>query len=168
MTEWWPASVQDLDAVVTSPPFFASTRFHAGNWMRLWFTGWEAEDFRVQPASFVDERQKRGFNVYEPVFRQCRERLKRGGVVVLHLGGSRKCDMAEELGRVARPWFQVADTYVESVAHCEPAWHSRQRHDCQPPIPRPTLMTTRPNASSNCLWAAAFTLPMLTRRPVWA
>ena len=119
VTEWWPASVQDLDAVVTSPPFFASTRFHAGNWMRLWFTGWEAEDFRVQPASFVDERQKRGFNVYEPVFRQCRERLKRSGVVVLHLGGSRKCDMAEELSRVARPWFQVADTYVESVAHCE-------------------------------------------------
>ena len=119
VTEWWPASVQDLDAVVTSPPFFASTRFHAGNWMRLWFTGWEAEDFRVQPAAFVDERQKRGFAVYEPVFRQCRERLKRGGVLVLHLGGSRKCDMAEELGRVARTWFDVADTYVESVAHCE-------------------------------------------------
>ena len=119
VTEWWPASVQDLDAVVTSPPFFASTRFHAGNWMRLWFTGWEAEDFRVQPAAFVDERQMRGFDVYEPFFRQSRERLKRGGVLVLHLGGSRKCDMAEELGRVARPWFDVMDTYVESVAHCE-------------------------------------------------
>ena len=119
VTEWWPASVHDLDAVVTSPPFFASTRFHAGNWMRLWFAGWEAEDFRLQSAAFVDERQKRGFNVYEPVFRQCRERLRQGGVLVLHLGGSRKCDMAEELGRVARPWFHTADTCIENVAHCE-------------------------------------------------
>ena len=119
VTDWWPAPVQNLDAVVTSPPFFASTRFHAGNWMRLWFAGWEADDFRVQSASFVDERQKRGFDVYEAVFRQCRERLRRDGVVVLHLGGSRKCDMAKELSRVARPWFRVADTYVENVSHCE-------------------------------------------------
>ena len=119
VSDWWPASVRNLDAVITSPPFFASTRFHAGNWMRLWFAGWEAEDFRVQPAAFFDERQKRGFDVYETVFRQCRERLRRGGVMVLHLGGSRKCDMAQELSRVARPWFHVADTYVENVSHCE-------------------------------------------------
>lgn len=119
VTESWPASVKDLDVVITSPPFFASTRFHAGNWMRLWFTGWETKDFRVQPGSFVDEKQKRGFDVYEPIFRQCRERLKRGGLLVLHLGGSRKCDMADALSRVARPWFHVADTFEESVAHCE-------------------------------------------------
>ena len=36
-TEWWPAEVENLDAVITSPPFYDSTRFHLGNWMRLWF-----------------------------------------------------------------------------------------------------------------------------------
>lgn len=118
-TEWWPYDVNDLDAVITSPPFFDSTRFHLGNWMRLWFCGWEAEDFRRRPRAFLDERQKRSFEVYYPILRQCRERLKSSGVAVLHLGASKKCDMAKELARVAKSWFRVADIYSECVAHCE-------------------------------------------------
>lgn len=118
-TAWWPTNVEDLDAVVTSPPFFDSTRFHLGNWMRLWFCGWEANDFRQRPLAFVDERQKRSFEVYYPILRQCRERLKSDGVAVFHLGVSKKCDMAKELARVAETWFRVADIYTESVTHCE-------------------------------------------------
>ncbi|MCY3879564.1 MAG: DNA methyltransferase [Rhodobacteraceae bacterium] len=118
-TAWWPAAVDNLDAIVTSPPFFDSTRFHLGNWMRLWFCGWEANDFRERPLAFVDERQKRSFEVYYPILRQCRERLKSDGVAVFHLGSSKKCDMAKELARIAKTWFRVADTYTECVAHCE-------------------------------------------------
>ena len=118
-TEWWPAGVENLDAVITSPPFFNSTRFHLGNWMRLWFCGWEKRDFQERPLAFVDERQKSSFEVYNPVLRQSRERLKSGGVVVLHLGASKKCDMAKELARIATKWFRVADMYTESVSHCE-------------------------------------------------
>lgn len=119
VTAWWPRYVQDLDAIITSPPFYDSTRFHLANWMRLWFAGWEAHDFKERPLSFVDEMQKEDFSVYEAFFRQSRERLKEGGVVVLHLGKSRKCDMAEELSNVAKPWFRIADRYSESVEHCE-------------------------------------------------
>ena len=118
-TEWWPAHVDELDAVITSPPFYDSTRFHLGNWMRLWFCGWEANDFQERPLAFVDERQKRSFDVYHPILRQSRERLKLGGVVVLHLGASKKCDMANELAQVAKTWFRVADVFTESVSHCE-------------------------------------------------
>ena len=118
-TEWWPAHIEALDAVITSPPFFDSTRFHLANWMRLWFCGWEASDFQQRPLAFVDERQKHSFDVYRPIIRQCRERLKSGGVAVFHLGASRKCDMAKELARVAKTWFRVADVYVEAVSHCE-------------------------------------------------
>ena len=118
-TEWWPAEVENLDAVITSPPFYDSTRFHLGNWMRLWFCGWERTDFTERPLAFVDERQKRSFDVYKPILRQARERLKSGGVVVLHLGASKKCDMATKLAAVAKTWFRVVDTYTESVSHCE-------------------------------------------------
>ena len=118
-TDWWPADVERLNAVITSPPFYDSTRFYLGNWMRLWFCGWEREDFRERPVAFVDERQKASFDVYESVLRQARERLVVGGVVVLHLGASKKCDMATELARVAKTWFRVVDTYTESVSHCE-------------------------------------------------
>jgi len=105
--------------VITSPPFFDSTRFYLSNWMRLWFCGWEASDFLERPQAFVDERQKSSFEVYYPIFRQCRERLKIGGVAVFHLGASKKWDMAKELGRIAKAWFRVADIYSESVSHCE-------------------------------------------------
>ena len=69
----------DLDAIITSPPFFDSTRFHTANWMRLWFAGWEASDFVEKPATFVDERQKRSFAIYDSIFSQGAERLKPGG-----------------------------------------------------------------------------------------
>jgi DNA modification methylase len=118
-TSWWPREINNLDAIITSPPFFDSTRFYLANWMRLWFCGWEAGDFRVQPLSFIDERQKTGFEVYESIFRQARERLRSGGVMVLHLGKSRKCDMAAELIKVATRWFRVADNFSETVEHCE-------------------------------------------------
>lgn len=115
----WPDEARDLDAVITSPPFFDSTRFYHANWMRLWFAGWEREDFRVRPRAFVDERQKLDLAVYDPLFRQARARLRPGGVVVLHLGRSSKCDMAAALSSVASPYFRVADRFDESVAHCE-------------------------------------------------
>jgi len=118
-TSWWPQAVRDLDAIITSPPFFDSTRFYLSNWLRLWFCGWERNDFQSKPLAFVDERQKASFAVYEPIFRQARERLRSNGVMVLHLGKSAKCDMAEALTRIAAPWFRVADRFTESVSHCE-------------------------------------------------
>jgi tRNA G10 N-methylase Trm11 len=118
-TACWPQHVDSLDAIITSPPFFDSTRFHLANWIRLWFAGWERDDFSLRPRSFVDELQKESFAVYESVFRQARERLRLGGVLVLHLGWSQKCDMLLKLERVASPWFRVADRFSESVRHCE-------------------------------------------------
>lgn len=118
-TKWWPSEIENLDAIITSPPFFDSTRFYLANWIRLWFCGWEPEDFEAKPLSFVDELQKKTFDIYEPVLRQTRERLKPGGRVVFHLGRSRKCDMAQKLATVAAPWFRILDHCVEDVTHCE-------------------------------------------------
>jgi len=118
-TEDWPTEVADLDAVITSPPFFASTRFYLANWMRLWFCGWDGADFKSKPQGFVDERQKVDFTVYEPIFRQARERLKPGGAMVMHLGKSTKCNMADRLADISGRWFRTADVFFESVEHCE-------------------------------------------------
>ena len=115
----WPSIATDIDAIITSPPFFDSTRFYLANWMRLWFCGWEKEDFLLEPRRYVDERQKQSFAVYQAVLRQARERLKQGGVLVLHLGKSRKSNMSDALVRVSAPWFRVVDRFDESVAHTE-------------------------------------------------
>jgi len=118
-TSWWPSEIDQLDAIVTSPPFFDSTRFYMANWLRLWFCGWEPKDFKDKPKKFLDVRQKSSLRVYESIFRQARERLKENGILVLHLGKSKKCDMASELSKIASPWFRVADVFEESVTRCE-------------------------------------------------
>ncbi|MEW6687165.1 MAG: DNA methyltransferase [Candidatus Edwardsbacteria bacterium] len=118
-TKWWPQELENLDAIITSPPFFDSTRFHLANWLRLWFCGWNVKDFRSKPLMFVDERQKTDLSVYESIFRQARERLKKNGVVVFHLGKSKKCNMSDELSKIASKWFKVVDIFSESVKHCE-------------------------------------------------
>lgn len=119
ITAPWPAEVDNLDTIITSPPFFDSTRFHSANWLRLWFAGWDNDDFKLRPKIFIDEKQKKSFDVYEPIFRQSRERLKMGGLLVLHLGKSKKSDMAYELAQRAKPWFKVADIFSENVEHTE-------------------------------------------------
>lgn len=115
----WPQEINDLDAIITSPPFFDSTRFYLANWIRIWFTGWSEIDFKHQPKSFIDERQKIDFSIYESIFRQAKERMKKDGTFVLHLGKSNKCDMALELQKISKRWFKTADLFDESVEHCE-------------------------------------------------
>jgi len=62
-TGWWPREIDDLDAIITSPPFFDSTRFYLANWLRLWFAGWSPRDFKTRPLGFIEERQKKSFDV---------------------------------------------------------------------------------------------------------
>lgn len=114
-TKTWPNEVQNLDAIITSPPFFDSTRFYAANWMRLWFAGWNEAHFKTEPVSFVDELQKKDLSVYDTIFMQARERLKDTGTFVMHLGKSYKCDMADALSKRAKRWFKVIDMFEESV-----------------------------------------------------
>ena len=119
VTQSWPDEVDQLDAIITSPPFFDSTRFYTANWMRLWFSGWELNDFNKQPASFIDERQKTSFDIYDRIFQQANDRLKVGGVFAVHVGKSTKCDMAAELKRIGKQYLRFDDWFSESVEHCE-------------------------------------------------
>ncbi len=119
VTHTWPSDVGELDAIVTSPPFFDSTRFYSANWMRLWFCGWDSGDFATKPIEFIDERQKVSFCVYESIFQQAQQRLKRGGYFIAHVGKSRKCDMAAELQIVGSRYLRLEDWFAESVGHCE-------------------------------------------------
>lgn len=117
--ESWPEDVRELDAIITSPPFFDSTKFYMTNWMRYWFCGWTREDFETQPKSFIEVIQKKSFDAYDFIFRECHNRLKMGGYAVFHLGHSDKCDMAESLKPYAERYFHIVDIFTESVEHCE-------------------------------------------------
>lgn len=117
-TQPWPDEVDNLDAIITSPPFFDSTRFYSANWIRLWFSGWEADDFATMPYKYVDEIQKKDMHIYDAIFSQAKERLKGDGVLVFHLGKSKKCDMGAILMQLAAKYFKCKELFSESVAHC--------------------------------------------------
>lgn len=118
-TTKWPMAIPCADVIITSPPFFDSTRFYMTNWIRFWFVGWERKDFDSQTSGFVENRQKQSLDVYHHFFKASRERMRDHGLLVLHLGKSAKCDMGTELANRSDPWFSVLDTFTESVEHCE-------------------------------------------------
>lgn len=115
----WPKEIKQLDAIITSPPFFDSTKFYMTNWMRYWFCGWGKKDFEIQPQSFIEVLQKQTFDGYEIIFKMCSKRLKKGGFGVFHLGHSDKCNMGKSLMLYAEKYFKVRDLFTESVEHCE-------------------------------------------------
>jgi tRNA G10 N-methylase Trm11 len=108
-----------VDAIICSPPFADSIRFYMQNWMRLWLCGWEEEDYKKAESLFLDQRQKKDFDVYLSFFEMCYTVLKPKGKVILHLGKTSKVDMAEELSKRSAQWFNEAYRADEDVQSLE-------------------------------------------------
>ncbi|MYC85192.1 MAG: DNA methylase [Acidimicrobiia bacterium] len=106
---------QEIDAIITSPPFAGSTRFYVANWMRLWMTGWEPSDFDGNKTRFIEYRQRTSLDVYSEFFAACHRWLRPDGRLIMHVGRNGKWDMATELGPMARKWFDVVYSFDESV-----------------------------------------------------
>lgn len=107
------------DAVICSPPFADSIRFYMQNWMRLWLCGWEEDDYKKAENVFLDQKQKKDFDVYKSFFKMCHDILKPDGKVILHLGKTANVDMAEELSRRAAPYFEEVYRGTENVQEIE-------------------------------------------------
>lgn len=110
--------LNNIDAIITSPPFYDSIRFYSSNWLRLWLSGWEPEDFKNAEMRFLEGKQKKDLDIYSDFFNVCNDILKNNGKLILHLGKSKKCDMANELAKLAKKHFEiihVGDEDVESL-----------------------------------------------------
>lgn len=93
------------DAIICSPPFVDSIRFYMQNWMRLWLCGWEDTDYKNAETVFIDQKQKKDFDIYKSFFKMCYKILRPNGKVILHLGKTKNIDMANELSKRAHPYF---------------------------------------------------------------
>ena len=107
------------DAIVCSPPFVDSIRFYMQNWMRLWLCGWDTENYKNAENIFLDQKQKKNFDVYNSFFTMCYNILKPNGKVILHLGKTKKVNMAEELMKRAEPYFYKVYCGNENVQNIE-------------------------------------------------
>ncbi|NLC76746.1 MAG: SAM-dependent methyltransferase [Clostridia bacterium] len=114
-----PSKIEGADVIICSPPFVDSLRFYINNWMRLWFVGWEPQDYINAELSFLEGRQKKNMDVYILFFEMCYHVLKPNGRMVLHLGKSKKCDMASELSDRAQRYFYEIYRGSENVQNVE-------------------------------------------------
>ena len=110
---------ESVDAIICSPPFADSMRFYMQNWLRLWMCGWEPNDFKVADQKFLDIKQNNHFEIYDDFFEMCSNALKPKGIVVLHLGKTKKVDMARALSEVSQPYFDTVYIGSEDVSELE-------------------------------------------------
>jgi DNA modification methylase len=110
---------KSIDLIITSPPFFDSTRFYMSNWIRMWFCGWDKDDFNRRKEDFLETQQVKSMDVYKQFFQICKVLLKDTGVIILHLGLSKKHDMGRTLSEIANKEFIVWGLFDENVSHCE-------------------------------------------------
>ncbi len=108
-----------VDEIICSPPFADSIRFYMQNWMRLWLCGWEPEDYKKAETVFLDQKQRKDFDVYISFFEVCSSLLKPDGKVILHLGRTKTVDMAEELSMRSKPYFVEVFRGCEEVCELE-------------------------------------------------
>lgn len=107
-----------VDRIITSPPFWGM-RFDRPNWLRLWFCGWEAEDFHNRSRLFLERQQIESLDIYRDFFDVCRRLLASEGLMVLHLGGSDKHDMVARLVQLSSEFLSLIDVVSEDVTGVE-------------------------------------------------
>jgi hypothetical protein len=107
-----------IDAIVTSPPFLGM-RFDRPNWLRLWFCGWLQSDFHKTSLTFLERQQVKSRSCYTDFFGACRELLKPGGLLVLHLGSGGGGDLLADLRTLAGEDFEFVGEVAEDVAGLE-------------------------------------------------
>jgi SAM-dependent methyltransferase len=111
-----PLPDDSVDAVVTSPPFAQSLRFFSSNWMRLWFCGWSASQFRDRPGEYLENEQRFDFDAaYRRFLKAMHRLLKPDGLLVLHVGATRRVDMAARIAPLLTPDFALLHEGVEHL-----------------------------------------------------
>ena len=105
-------------AIITSPPFLGM-RFDRPNWLRLWFCGWDADDFHQTSLQFVERQQTQSLDCYVDFYVVCRKLLQDEGLLIIHVGSGSKDRLVDGLRDLAQPGFRLVGETVEDVAELE-------------------------------------------------
>lgn len=111
--------LRDVDAIITSPPFARSIRFWSSNWLRLWFAGWEAFDFKVEPARYVETEQRSSYAPYRDFSKTASAILRSGGRLILHLGETPSENMVDHIRPLLETDFSILYAGRENVKDLE-------------------------------------------------
>lgn len=88
---------EEVDCIITSPPFYGTTDFLRQNRVRLWFCGWDYEKqlHEKKNGDFLEFRKS--MDDYSSILQQFYQVLKTGGLCILHMGVVKKRDMAKNV-----------------------------------------------------------------------
>jgi DNA modification methylase len=103
-----------FDSIITSPPFYGM-RFDRPNWLRMWFCGWEEQNFKQDSLTFLERQQTKNLDVYKEFFETCSQIIKPDGTLVVHLGAGGKKDMAEDFKKITQDKFNYVGEVLENV-----------------------------------------------------
>jgi hypothetical protein len=103
-----------VDRIITSPPF-VGMRFDRPNWLRMWFCGWGEDDFHQTSRGFLERQQTQSFDVYREFYSVCVKSLNAGGLMIVHIGGSREHDMVPRLVELGAERMRVIGVVEEDV-----------------------------------------------------
>jgi DNA modification methylase len=103
-----------VDRIITSPPF-VGMRFDRPNWLRMWFCGWGEDDFHQTSRGFLERQQTQSFGVYREFFTVCSQLLNAGGLMIVHIGGSKEHKMVQRLVELGAERLKVVGIVEEDV-----------------------------------------------------
>ena len=107
-----------FDCIFTSPPFMGM-RFDRPNWLRLWFSGWNENDFHKTSLGFLERQQTKSKEVYREFFASCRALVNPGGLVILHLGDDKDSRFVQALRVLGGEQFKLIGDIGEDVQAIE-------------------------------------------------
>lgn len=109
---------EEAAAIITSPPFLGM-RFDRPNWLRMWFCGWNADDFHKKSLGFLERQQTKSLSCYEDFYEVCCKLLRADGLLIIHIGSGKKDRLVDGLRDLAQPRFRLVAETVEDVAALE-------------------------------------------------
>lgn len=113
-----PLPDNSVDAVITSPPFYANRDFLRMNRIRLWFCGWDYEFQNKMKDEFLEHMKD--FGIYKRVFDEFARVLKPSKPCIMHVGVVKNFNMCEELVPIAeKRGFSILETIDEDTSDME-------------------------------------------------
>jgi hypothetical protein len=88
---------EEVDCIITSPPFYGTTDFLRQNRVRLWFCGWDYEKqfSEKKTGDFLEFRKT--MDDYSSILQQFYQVIKPDGLCIMHMGVVKKRDMAKNV-----------------------------------------------------------------------
>lgn len=87
--------------------------------MRLWFSGWEPQDFKRNPVHYLETQQRSGYEPYRELIQTVAASMHSGAKLIMHLGETPKENMAELIEPLLAPEFATSYVGREGVSDTE-------------------------------------------------